>query len=51
VSIPWKDISGMEIQFLDPLNNKNYKRFGDDILKDGLYVDLESWMFHLLVAE
>jgi hypothetical protein len=33
---------------VDVMNGERYERDGDEMLDQGLYVDLEAWRFHFL---
>ncbi len=46
VSLPWDDLRGRAWQLDDAATGDRYERGGDD-LRDGLYVALEPWHWHL----
>jgi hypothetical protein len=46
VSLPWDDLRGRTWQLDDAAAGARYERSGDD-LRDGLYVALEPWSWHL----
>jgi hypothetical protein len=46
VSLPWDDLRGRSWQLEDASTGALYARSGDD-LRDGLYVALEPWAWHL----
>ncbi len=46
VSLPWDDLRGRVWQLDDAASGERYERSGDD-LRDGLYVALGSWAWHL----
>jgi hypothetical protein len=46
VSLPWDDLRGRTWQLADAADGARYERSGDD-LRDGLYVALEPWGWHL----
>jgi hypothetical protein len=46
VSLPWDDLRGTTWQLADASSSAVYERSGDD-LRDGLYVALEPWGWHL----
>ena len=46
VSLPWDDLRGRAWQLDDAASGQDYERSGDD-LRDGLYVALEPWSWHL----
>ena len=47
VRVPWDDVRGRGWRLLDPTHNSMFERSGDD-LRDGLYVELGPWEWHLL---
>jgi hypothetical protein len=46
VSLPWDDLRGRTWRLDDAADGQRYERSGDD-LRDGLYVALEGWRWHL----
>ena len=46
VSVPWDDIRGTTWLLDDAADGRTYERSGDD-LRDGMYVALPPWGFHL----
>jgi hypothetical protein len=46
VSLPWDDLRGRVWQLDDAASGERYERSGDD-LRDGLYVALGPWSWHL----
>jgi hypothetical protein len=46
VSLPWDDLAGRDWQLDDASSDQVYERRGDD-LRNGLYVSLEPWGWHL----
>ena len=46
VSLPWDDLRGRMWLLDDASDGERYERSGDD-LRDGLYVALEPWQWHL----
>ena len=46
VSLPWDDLRGRAWQLDDAASGEDYERSGDD-LRDGLYVALDPWSWHL----
>ena len=46
VQIPWPDIGGAPWRLVDVLGGMEYERGGDEMLKQGLFVDLEAWNYH-----
>jgi glycosidase len=47
VILPWNELYGKTWQLDDILNDSRYERNGNDMLNQGLYVDLGPWQFHL----
>ncbi len=48
LNLPWEDLSGHEWKLVDILKGTIYHRAGDALSRDGLFVDLPEWDFHLL---
>ena len=46
VSLPWDDLRGRSWRLADGTSGEVYERSGDD-LRDGLYVALDPWAWHL----
>jgi glycosidase len=46
VSVPWDDVRGRDWRLLDATTEAEFARSGDD-LRDGLYVELPPWRWHL----
>ena len=46
VSLPWDDLRGRSWRLDDASTARRYERSGDD-LRDGLYVALDPWAWHL----
>ena len=46
VSLPWDDLRGQTWRLADASSGEVYERSGDD-LRDGLYVALDPWAWHL----
>ena len=46
VSLPWDDLRGQAWQLDDARSGERHERTGDD-LRDGLYVSLDPWSWHL----
>jgi hypothetical protein len=46
VSLPWDDLREQTWQLEDAADGQRYERSGDD-LRDGLYVALDGWHWHL----
>ena len=47
VSLPWDDLRGRMWELADPTTDTRFERSGDE-LRDGLYVELGPWQWHLL---
>ena len=48
VRVNWDGIRGKSFRSIDRLSGAVYERNGDDILNNGLYVELGPWMYHFL---
>jgi len=46
ILLPWSDLEGGMRPFADVMNGERYERDGDEMLAQGLPVDLEAWRFH-----
>jgi hypothetical protein len=46
VSLPWDDLRGRAWELADPTTDERFERSGDE-LRDGLYVELGPWQWHL----
>ncbi len=46
--LPWEDLPGHQWKLVDLLKGTIYHRDGDGLTRDGLFVDLPEWDFHLL---
>ena len=47
VTLPFVDLSGKKVILQDLMTESSYEREGDDLLTQGLYVDLPAWGFHV----
>jgi hypothetical protein len=47
IQMPWDDLREETWRLLDPLSGASYDRSGDEIQRDGLYVELNPWNFNL----
>lgn len=47
VGLPFADIAGKQVTLQDLMSETSYKRKGDDLLNQGLYLDLPAWGFHI----
>jgi hypothetical protein len=48
VRLPWDEISGRSWQMTDLFTGELYERNGDEMCRQGLYIDLPPWGFHVL---
>lgn len=48
VRLPWDDLSGRSWRLTEALTGQVYEQDGNQLCDSGLYVDLESWGFHVL---
>jgi Alpha amylase, catalytic domain len=48
VRIPWGDLAGRSWTLADTLSGAVYERDGNEMCREGLYVELEGWASHLL---
>jgi glycosidase len=51
IHLPWADLKGRTCLLVDVMNGDRYERDGDEMLDQGLYVDLGPWRFHLFQWE
>lgn len=51
IHLPWADLKGRTSLLVDVMSGERYERDGDDMLDQGLYVDLEAWKYHFLQWE
>ena len=51
IHLPWADLKGRTSLLVDVMNGERYERDGDEILHQGMYVDLEAWKFHFFQWE
>ncbi|HSF68110.1 MAG TPA: alpha-amylase family glycosyl hydrolase [Nitrospiraceae bacterium] len=51
VRIPWDDLAGRPWRLTDSVQMTTFERAGDDLQRNGLYVDLDPWGFHLFKAQ
>jgi len=51
IQLPWTDLKGRTCLLVGVMNGERFERDGDDMLDQGLYVDLEAWGFHFLQWE
>jgi Alpha amylase, catalytic domain len=51
IQLPWTDLKGRTCLLVDVMNGERYERDGDEMLGQGLYVDLEPWRFHFFQWE
>jgi len=46
VRVPWNDLHGRTLRLSDQLSGAMYERRRDELMSDGLYVELEPWNCH-----
>ena len=51
IHMEWSDLSGAAWQLEDKFSGATYDRCGDELLSQGLYVELPPWGFHFLRVE
>jgi glycosidase len=51
IHVPWTDLKGRMSLLVGVMNGERFERDGDEMLDQGLYVDLEAWKFHFLQWE
>ncbi len=51
VHLPWDDLAGRTWKLLDRLGPAIYERNGDDLSKQGLYLDLPAWGVHVFEVD
>jgi hypothetical protein len=47
VTLPFADLGGKKVILQDLMSETSYEREGDDLLTQGLYLDLPAWGFHV----
>jgi hypothetical protein len=50
VQLPWDDLAGQAWELADRLGGQRFDRGGDELARDGLFVDLAGWASHFLAA-
>jgi len=51
VTLPFVDLTGKKVILRDLLSATSYEREGDDLLTQGLYLDLPAWGFHIFACD
>ena len=51
VHLHWQDLGGREWALVDRLSGARFRRSGDELAAEGLYVALDGWGVHLLSFE
>jgi hypothetical protein len=51
VRLPWDDLAGRGWQLADRLGGERFERDGDELAREGLYVELAGWGSHFLACE
>jgi hypothetical protein len=49
VQLPWEELKGKRLHMSDFFTGIEYDRDGDELFNDGLFVDLPSWGYHLMM--
>jgi hypothetical protein len=47
IALPWKDLLGSNWIVDDPVSLDQYERTGEELTGPGLFVDLDSWGYHI----
>ena len=47
VALPWSDLGDRSYLLRDRLSDAAYERAGTELMRQGLYVDLPDWRYHL----
>jgi glycosidase len=47
VALPWTDLQGRNWHFRDLLGSGDYRREGDALASQGLYLDMPAWSYHV----
>ncbi len=50
VTLPFADLGGKKVTIRDLMSAACYQREGDDLLNQGLYLDLPAWGFHVFTC-
>jgi hypothetical protein len=50
IVLPWPSLGGQSWRLLDLLSGRTFDRSGDEMAKEGLYVDLPAWGSHLFAV-
>jgi hypothetical protein len=48
ILLPWEDLEGFQWKLVDLIKGNAFQRDGGEIVRQGLFVDLPGWDFHLL---
>jgi hypothetical protein len=51
VHLPWPNLAGGDRALQDQVTGEKYIRNGDELTRQGLYVSLDAWHFHVLKVE
>lgn len=49
--LPFDNLSGADFLLTDTLSSASYRRFGNDLLSPGLYLDMEPWQVQIFEVE
>jgi alpha amylase-like protein len=47
VPLPFSDLAGRTVRFKDLMTPASYERNGDELLSQGLYLDMPAWGYHV----
>ncbi len=47
VPLPFEELAGRSVRFIDVMGSAIYDRAGDDLLSRGLYLDMPAWSYHV----
>jgi hypothetical protein len=51
VELPWPELAGADHELRDLLSGADFRRSGDELAADGLFVDLPPWGSHVLAVD
>lgn len=47
IPVPWHDLAGKPVMLCDRLTVASYERSGEDLQRQGMYLDLPAWGYHV----
>ncbi len=50
VGMPWRDLEGRTWRLRDLMGPATYDRAGDDLVRQGLYLDMPAWGYHVFAV-